>query len=56
MGENRDYVTRDELGHYATKADLSELKAEFFKATTWLIVTVAGIATSAIVITEHFFG
>ena len=69
MNRNRDYITKQdlryeldrlkhsldtELKHYAKKKDLSELKAQFFKATIWLMVAAASIATSAVVITEHF--
>ena len=71
MNRNRDYVTKqdlryeidrlkqgldNELKHYAKKKDISDLKAQFFKTTIWLMVAAASIATSAIVITEHFTG
>ena len=45
-----------EFSHYATKKDLSDLKVELFKATVWLMVAAASIATSATVILEHFIG
>ena len=71
MNRNRDYVTKEDLryeidrlkddmhsefSHYATKKDLSDLKVELFKATVWLMVAAASIATSATVILEHFIG
>jgi len=71
MNRNRDYITKqdlryeidrlkhsldNELKHYAKEKDISDLKAQIFKTTIWLMVAAASIATSAIVITEHFTG
>ena len=61
MSNDRDFITKEDhgremdrlrnemLSHYATKADLSDLRAEFYKAAIWLAPIIASIATSAAV-------
>ena len=68
MNGNSDHVTKDDLryemerlsndvlSHYATKANLSELKFKFVMVAIWLMVVAASIATSAIVVIERFTG
>ena len=68
MSNDRDYITKEDLryemdrlnndvlGQYAKKTELSELKIELVKLVVWLMMGAATIATSAIVIIEHFTG
>ena len=68
MSSDKEFITKEDhdremerlrnemLSHYATKAKLSDLRAEFYRAAIWLVPIVASIATSAAVSIERLTG